>query len=295
MKEAGHLGRITRYADDLVILCRTESDARQAHRWLQRTAQALHLRLHPDKTRVVDLRGGEEGFDFLGFHHRMVRSPRYGSWYCRRWPSQRAMAGIRARVKATMAPRHRLTWPIEALVEKLNPVLRGWGNYCVSRGHAPEELKEVRPTIQMAQPASSSPPAGASPVQVVARVPGSRLAASGGNAWRRSPASKASLEGATERSVASTRSLPRRKTNPKGTRGSRARSVRAKAREGAKTLEAQRRGPPRRKGLGTFGGWCRELERPSPAPGTAVREQPARITAKREVASSRKGVGWGHT
>jgi RNA-directed DNA polymerase len=39
------------------------------------------------------------------------------------------MAGIRARVKAITAPRHRLTWPIAALVEELNPVLRGWGNY----------------------------------------------------------------------------------------------------------------------------------------------------------------------
>jgi group II intron reverse transcriptase/maturase len=129
MKEASHLGRITRYADDLVILCRTESDARQALRWLQGTAQALHLRLHPDKTRVVDLRGGEDGFDFLGFHHRVVRSSRYPAWYCRRWPSQRAMAGIRARVKAITAPRHRLTWPIQALVKELNPVLRGWGNF----------------------------------------------------------------------------------------------------------------------------------------------------------------------
>jgi group II intron reverse transcriptase/maturase len=129
MKEASHLGRITRYADDLVILCRTESDARRAFRWLQATAQGLHLRLHPDKTRVVDLRGGEEGFDFLGFHHRVVRSPRYPAWYCRRWPSQRAMAGIRARVKEITAPRHRRTWPIAALVEELNLVLRGWGNF----------------------------------------------------------------------------------------------------------------------------------------------------------------------
>jgi len=129
MKEASHLGRIVRYADDQVILCRTESDARQALRWLQATAQALHLRLHPDKTRVMDLRDGTEGYDFLGFHHRMVRSPRTGGWYCRRWPSRRAMAGIRARVKAITAPRHRLTWPIAALVEELNPVLRGWGNF----------------------------------------------------------------------------------------------------------------------------------------------------------------------
>jgi len=39
------------------------------------------------------------------------------------------MAGIRARVKEITAPRHRRTWPIAALVEELNPVLRGWGNF----------------------------------------------------------------------------------------------------------------------------------------------------------------------
>ena len=44
-------------------------------------------------------------------------------------------------------------------------------------------------------------------------------------------------------------------------------------------------------GRGTYGRWWRELERPSPAPGTAAREQPVRITAEREIASSRVGVG----
>ncbi|MGH7760339.1 MAG: reverse transcriptase domain-containing protein [Candidatus Dormibacteraceae bacterium] len=59
-KEASHLGKIIRYADDLVILCRTESDAKQAYAWLQRTAQALHLKVHPDKSRVLHVgdRGG---------------------------------------------------------------------------------------------------------------------------------------------------------------------------------------------------------------------------------------------
>ncbi len=45
-------------------------------------------------------------------------------------------------------------------IQRLNAYLVGWVQYCASRGRAPEELKEVRPTIRMAQPASSSPPAG---------------------------------------------------------------------------------------------------------------------------------------
>ncbi len=77
----------------------------------------------------MDLRDGGDGFDFLGFHLRLVRSQRYGKWYCQMWPSGRAMASIRAKVKAVTAPRYRLQQPIGVLVTELNPVLRGWGNY----------------------------------------------------------------------------------------------------------------------------------------------------------------------
>jgi len=77
-KEASHLGTIVRYADDLVILCRCEADAQHAYRWLQGRAHALKLVLHPDKTRIVDLRDGVDGFDFLGFvcheHKRRLTS-----------------------------------------------------------------------------------------------------------------------------------------------------------------------------------------------------------------------------
>jgi RNA-directed DNA polymerase len=128
-KEASHLGTIVRYADDAVVLCRTEADAQRALGWLQRTALALKLRLHPDKTRVVDLSEGADGFDFLGFHNRLVKSWRTGSYSCQRWPSQKAMAGIRAKVKEITAPRWRLKESISVLVEELNRVLRGWRNY----------------------------------------------------------------------------------------------------------------------------------------------------------------------
>ena len=180
-------------ATHLVLLCRTEADAQAAYRWVVGTLKGLKLEDHPDKTRVVDVGGGSQGFDFLGFHFRRtptVRKPKRLA--TKTWPSRKAMKAIRAKIKAVTAPRSKLALPVEEIVKELNPILRGWGAYCVSRGHAPEEQKEVSRTIRMAQPASSSPPAGASPVQVIARVPGSRLAASGGNAWRRSPASKAS-------------------------------------------------------------------------------------------------------
>lgn len=128
-KEASHLGVYIRWADDMVILCRSQAAADQAYRWLQRRAQSLHLQIHPEKSRVVTLANGEDGFDYLGFHHRMVKSWRTGVRYCNRWPSPRAMASVRAKIKAITAPRTRLPWPTETLVAELNPVLRGWGNY----------------------------------------------------------------------------------------------------------------------------------------------------------------------
>ena len=128
-KEASHLGTIVRYADDGVILCRTEANAQAALRWLQRAAKALKLALHPGKTRIVDLREGADGFDFLGFHNRLVRSWRTDVYWCQRWPSRRATAGIRARIKEIVAPRGRLKEPVGVIVEELNRVLQGWCNY----------------------------------------------------------------------------------------------------------------------------------------------------------------------
>jgi len=128
-KEMGHLGKLVRFADDGVILCRKEADARIALAWLESRAAALHLVLHPEKTRLVDLRDGVDGFDFLGFHIRLVKSWRTKRWYCQRWPSNRAMQAIRAKVKAITAPRSRLKWPIHQMVDELNPVIRGWGQF----------------------------------------------------------------------------------------------------------------------------------------------------------------------
>jgi len=50
-----------------VVLCPTRERAFQARDLAETTLGPLGLRLHPDKTRIVDLRGGAEGFDFLGF------------------------------------------------------------------------------------------------------------------------------------------------------------------------------------------------------------------------------------
>jgi RNA-directed DNA polymerase len=126
----GRLGQLVRYADDLVVLCRTEGDAQEALRRVGIILGRLGLRLHPTKTQLVCVGDGQQGFDFLGFHCHKVASRRYrGRRYLLHWPGRRAMQRLRDRVKAITAPRSRLPEPVQALVTELNAVLRGWGAY----------------------------------------------------------------------------------------------------------------------------------------------------------------------
>ena len=126
---ASGLGELVKYADDFVVLCSSKARAEAARERAAATLAPLGLRLHPDKTKVVCLREGAEGFDFLGFHHRMVESLKWrGRFYLNKWPSKRAMARIRAKVRER-TPRRYASLEMRTVAEQLNPVLRGWGNY----------------------------------------------------------------------------------------------------------------------------------------------------------------------
>jgi hypothetical protein len=110
-------------------LCPTRERAIEARDLAEATLGPLGLRLHPDKTRIVDLRQGAQGFEFLGFHHRMVASWKQpGRYWLHKWPSPRAMASIKAKVRERTAP-SRVGWDLGAVVDDLNPVLRGWNAY----------------------------------------------------------------------------------------------------------------------------------------------------------------------
>jgi RNA-directed DNA polymerase len=61
-------GEVVRYADDFVVMCSSKEQAERAEHQATVILGELGLTLHPDKTRVVDLREGKEGFDFLGCH-----------------------------------------------------------------------------------------------------------------------------------------------------------------------------------------------------------------------------------
>ncbi len=141
------LGELVRYADDGVVLCRSAVQAEHALVAVGEILASLGLRLHPDKTKVVDLRGGREGLDFLGCHFRARMSGRLWEqkrivrYYLHRWPSQTAMARLRAKVRDRTG-RNRVGSDIRDVIAGLNPVLRGWGNY-FRTGNAADKFVQV--------------------------------------------------------------------------------------------------------------------------------------------------------
>jgi group II intron reverse transcriptase/maturase len=127
--EGCRLGALVRYCDDFVILCPTRERAERARELAGAVLASLGLQLHPDKTGIVHLARGGQGFDFLGFHHRKVESwRRRGRFHLQRWPSQRAMGVLRDKIRAA-TDRRRVGRPLAAVVADLNPVLRGWSAY----------------------------------------------------------------------------------------------------------------------------------------------------------------------
>jgi RNA-directed DNA polymerase len=84
--------RLIRYADDFVICCEREDDARRIAEVMPKRFAKYGLTLHPDKTRLLKFQrpprdsdgSGLPRFDFLGFTHYWMRSPRRGTWTIQR-------------------------------------------------------------------------------------------------------------------------------------------------------------------------------------------------------------------
>jgi RNA-directed DNA polymerase len=111
---------LVRYADDMVLLARTESEAKQAWERLQGQFAALRLVVNQEKSRLTT---AEEGFAFLGFEFR--RPPRRLLYM---WPRKKACQHIRDRVREVVR-----SFPSSAtigeVIRKLNPTLNGWCTY----------------------------------------------------------------------------------------------------------------------------------------------------------------------
>lgn len=112
---------LVRYADDMVILCR--KDVQRYYMELKQVLEQLGLELNEEKSRIVT---AQVGFDFLGMRFQYKRTRR-GKMNCYKWPRPQAVSRIKAKVRQAIGPRGH--WDLAAAIRRINPILRGWGNY----------------------------------------------------------------------------------------------------------------------------------------------------------------------
>ena len=125
---------LVRYADDMVILCRKDTGRYYAE--FKQEIERLGLALNKTKTRVVD---AKDGFDFLGIRFAYKRS-RQGKMNCYKWPTPQAVSRIKEKVRRAIGGRGH--WNMADAIQRVNPIVRGWGNY-FRYGNSFEQFEKV--------------------------------------------------------------------------------------------------------------------------------------------------------
>ncbi len=114
---------MVRYADDFVVLCRTEAEAEAALERVRAWVEAQGLSLHPEKTRIADADG--TGFEFLGYHFHAGQ----------RWPRKKSLQRLKAALREKT--RRSAGTSLRAIIDDINRTLRGWYAY----------FKHARPSV----------------------------------------------------------------------------------------------------------------------------------------------------
>jgi RNA-directed DNA polymerase len=139
-------GVLVRFADDALVMCRSRRQAEAALERLRVLLAEIGLEPKEAKTRIVHLKVGGEGVDFLGFHHRWVRAQGRtggkGVEFLARWPADKAMQHARDRIR-DLSGRNRTTLRVEAIVADINRFLRGWAGY-FRYGNSSQRFGQIR-------------------------------------------------------------------------------------------------------------------------------------------------------
>lgn len=106
---------MVRYADDFVVLCRSEAQAARALAVIAEWTAAAGLTLHPTKTRLIDAR--TQSFDFLGYRFANGRL----------WPRDKSLKKLKDALRAKT--RRTAGRSLRTIIEDINPILRGWFGY----------------------------------------------------------------------------------------------------------------------------------------------------------------------
>jgi len=108
--------QMVRYADDFVILSRTEQEAQRALALISDWMKGAELKLHPQKTKIVDTTQ-PGGFEFLGYHFERGQ----------KWPRKKSEVKVREKLRART--RRTNGQSLQCIIAGINPILRGWFNY----------------------------------------------------------------------------------------------------------------------------------------------------------------------
>ncbi len=108
-------GKVPR-ATRLVLLCKSEQEARDALKIVQEWTDKRGLRLHPEKTHIVDA-SQKGGFDFLGYH--------FERGY--RWPRKKSLGKFKDTIRSKTKRAN--GYSLEAIISNINPTLEGWFEY----------------------------------------------------------------------------------------------------------------------------------------------------------------------
>jgi RNA-directed DNA polymerase len=115
MKQKGY--HMVRYADDLVVLCRSTEQAQEALKEVRAWVDQNGLKLNGDKTHVGDCRQAGQGFEFLGYRFEVGR----------RWVRRKSLLALRERIRHKT--RRTRGDSLACIIADLNPTLRGWFHY----------------------------------------------------------------------------------------------------------------------------------------------------------------------
>jgi RNA-directed DNA polymerase len=113
---------LTRYADDMVVLCQSADEANRALTHVREWMEQVKLTLHPEKTHIVDMREAEACFDFPGYRFKRTRRGRIIR-LVRPKSEQKLRESIRKHTKR--CNKHSM----QVIIERINPILRGWFGY----------------------------------------------------------------------------------------------------------------------------------------------------------------------
>ncbi len=130
-KHYSHLGKLIRFADNFVVVCKNYKDVSSSYKVIRLIMSRLELELNLEKTRIVKLWKGKEGFVFLGFENRKVKMKKANGleyYVMEQWKSKKAKQNVQSKVKLTLK-NATVYQGVEVMIERLNRKIVGWRNY----------------------------------------------------------------------------------------------------------------------------------------------------------------------